>query len=253
MLLSNNKYNIVRVGDFATRANTKINYCLFSIGLCLDDYIMNNSIDCFIILSYSTIIWTFIEFILHISNTRNIKPMIYYYSKDDSQVVPYYIGLFLQGFQEGGCITTIGLYFGDRLFSFYHVIFLHIVIIFIVINVCNKTKTTKRNSIRQVNTSGSLITMSSVTLCNIKSLYEHQQHVYRQLSMFFVMIYVSSWWTFFVWYKGFRTVDVYIKDHHDQYIVQKYNLYDTVKVLSYDIIFEIAMAYLFFYRFLIYE
>ena len=26
-----------------------------------------------------------------------------------------YFGIFLQGFQEGGCITTIGLYFGDRL------------------------------------------------------------------------------------------------------------------------------------------
>jgi len=48
MFLTNNKYNIVRIGDFATKANTKINYCLFSIGLCLDDYIMNNSIDCFI-------------------------------------------------------------------------------------------------------------------------------------------------------------------------------------------------------------
>ena len=47
MFLTNNKYNIVRIGDFATKANTKINYCLFSIGLCLDDYITNNSIDCF--------------------------------------------------------------------------------------------------------------------------------------------------------------------------------------------------------------
>jgi len=251
MFLTNKKYNIVRIGDFATKANTKINYCLFSIGLCLDDYITNNSIDCFIILSYSTLIWTFIEFVLHISNTRRIKPMVFYYSKDNSQVVPHYLGLFLQGFQEGGCITTIGLYFGDRLFSFNHLIFLHILITFIVINVYNKKTSSERNSTRQVNTTGSLITMSAVTLCNLKTLYEHQQYFYRQLSMFFVMIYVSAWWTVSVWCKGFRTVDVYIKDQYDQYIIKKYSLYDTFIVLSYDVIFEIAMAYLFFFNVLL--
>ena len=93
--------------------------------------------------------------------------------------------------------------------------------------------------------------MSAVTLCNLKTLYEHQQYFYRQLSMFFVMIYVSAWWTVSVWCKGFRTVDVYIKDQYDQYIIKKYSLYDTFIVLSYDVIFEIAMAYLFFFNVLL--
>jgi len=250
MFLSNNKYNIVRVGDFATNANSKLNYGIFSIGLCLDDYVMNNSFDCFIILFYSTLIWTVIEFLLHITNTRCIKPMIFYYSNDNSQVVPHYVGLFLQGFQEGGCITTIGLYFGDRLNSFNHVIFLHTLIIFILVNVGIKKMSTERNSVRQVNTITSLVTMSTVTICNIKTLYEHQQHLYRQLTMFFVMIYVSSWWTFAVWYKGFRSVEVHMKDNRDQYIVKKNDVCDTFLVLSYDVIFEIAMAYVFFYRFI---
>ena len=61
-MLSNDRYNIVRIGDFATNANTKINYCLFSIALCLEEYITNNSTDCFMLLGYSTLIWTFIEF-----------------------------------------------------------------------------------------------------------------------------------------------------------------------------------------------
>ena len=51
--------------------------------------------------------------------------------------------------------------------------------------------------------------------------------------------------------KARRKVDVYIKDQYDQYIIKKYSLYDTFIVLSYDVIFEIAMAYLFFYRILI--
>ena len=252
MILSNDKYYIIRIGDFGTNANTKIYYCLFSIGLCLDDYIMNHSTDCFIILSYSTLIWTFIEFILHISNTRNMKPMFLYYSKDNSILVPQYLGIFLQGFQEGGCITTIGLYFGDRIISFKYIIFLHLLIAFIIINVCNKTKTKKQSSIRQVNTSGSLLAMATITLYDIKSLYENPSHLYRQVSMLFVMIYVSFFWTIIVWYKGFREVAVYIKDQDDKYIIKKDNLHDTIKVLLYDIIFEIGMAYLFFYRFLLY-
>lgn len=252
MLLTNDKYYIIRIGDFGTNANTKIYYCLFSIGLCLEEYITNHSVDCFIILSYSTLIWTFIEFILHISNTRNIKPMFFYYNNNNNNVlVPRYLGIFLQGFQEGGCITTIGLYFGDRIFNFYNIIFLHLLIIFIVINVCNKTKTKKHTSIRQVNTNGSLLIMASITLYDIKSLYENPLHLYRQLSMLFVMIYVSFFWTIIVWYKGFREVVVYIKDQNDQYIIKKSNLSDTIKVLAYDIIFEIGMAYLFFYNFLI--
>ena len=251
MILTNDKYYIIRIGDFATNANTKIYYCLFSLGLCLEDYITNHSTDCFIILSYSTLIWTFNEFLLHVSNIRNIKPMLFYTNKDNSIIVPHYLGIFLQGFQEGGCITTIGLYFGDRIFSFKYIIFLHLLIAFIIINVCNKKKTKKHTSIRQVNTNGSLILMASITLYNIKSLYENPLHLYRQFSMLFVMIYVSFFWTITVWCKGFREVVVYIKDQDDKYIIKKFTLHDTIKVLTYDIIFEIGMAYLFFYRFLL--
>ena len=251
MLLSNDQYNIVRIGDFATKANTKINYCLFSLGLCLEEYITNNSTDCFMILSFSTLIWTFIEFFLHASNTRIIKPMVYFYNKNDSVIVPHYLGLFLQGFQEGGCITTFGLYFGDRFFSFNHNVCLHVLISLIVLNVCNKTKTTKQTSVRQVNTTGSLIAMSSITLYNINSLYQYPEHRYRQISMFFVMMYVSSWWTITAWYNGFRKVIVYTKDNDGQTILKQNNFYDTAIVLSYDIFFEIAIAYLSFYNSLI--
>ena len=222
----------------------------FRLDLCLEEYITNNSIDCFIILSYSTLIWTFIEFLLHISNTRNIKPMFFYTNKNNSIIVPHYLSIFLQGFQEGSCITTIGLYFGDRIFSFKYVIFLHLLIAFIIINVCNQNKTKKHTSIRHVNTTGSLLLMAIITLYDIKLLYESPHHLHRQLSMLFVMIYVSFFWTITIWCKGFREVVVYIKDQDDKYIIKKFTLHDTIKVLIYDIIFEIGMVYLFFYRFL---
>lgn len=41
----NNKYYIVRNGDFATNGNTKIIYSLLAIILSLFDYYINNSFD----------------------------------------------------------------------------------------------------------------------------------------------------------------------------------------------------------------
>jgi len=75
--LIQNKYYIIRYGDFATNGNTKLGYGLFTLMLCMYEYIINNSLDCFIILLGSTTIWSFVELFLHISKTRVIKPMNY--------------------------------------------------------------------------------------------------------------------------------------------------------------------------------
>ncbi len=252
----NNKYYIVRIGDFATNANTKIYYCLFTLLLCIEEYITYNIIDCFIILGISTLIWSLIEFLLHISNTRVIKPMNLYYMNKKKEL-PSYLGIFLQGFQEGGCITTFGLYFGDRINNYNYCIFLHALISIIIINVLIKENKQIHSSKRQINTKSSLFLMGSVTLYNIMTLYYNPLHFRRQLSMFFIMIYMCSFWTFVAWYKGFRKVEIYIKNtrsskaelEDSQYIKKDYNAYDTFIVLAYDIIFEIGMAYLFFYNY----
>ena len=108
MSIVHDKYYIIRKGDFATNGNTKILYSFFSILICLDDYIFWNSTDCTYLLIGSTIIWSFIELFLHLSNTRIIKPM-YITLFGKKQEIPEYLGIILQGFQEGGLITTIGL------------------------------------------------------------------------------------------------------------------------------------------------
>ena len=73
--LFDNQYYMIRNGDFATNANTKIIYGLVSTGLCIDDYMNRNSLDCFVVLIGSTAVWSFVELMLHLSKTRNIKPM----------------------------------------------------------------------------------------------------------------------------------------------------------------------------------
>ena len=76
MSLLDTQYYIIRKGDFATNGNTKISYCIFALLLCIDDYINRSSTDCFILLFGSTTIWSLVELCLHISKTRNIKPML---------------------------------------------------------------------------------------------------------------------------------------------------------------------------------
>ena len=71
--------------------------------------------------------------------------------------------------------------------------------------------------------------------------------------MFLSMIYVSSIWTFFTWLKGFRTVEVYIKNNkpiieNQQYNKKLINKIDTFLILGYDVIFEIGVAYMLFYN-----
>lgn len=246
MELLNNRYYIVRNGDFATDGNTKILYCIFSILLSIEDYINNNSVNCLSIMIGSTFIWVLIEYILYITNTRIIKPM-YIYLWNNKIELHKYVSLFLQGFQEGGFITTVGLYFGDRLNSINHMLVFHSLIIFMIINIITKYNLIQ-SSKRQVNSKGSLILMGLSTVYNLKTIYQHPEHIMRQLKMFISMIYLSSIWTFFTWYKGFRTAEVYLKNENNEYIKKSPNNFEIFLILLYDIIFEIGIAYLTFYN-----
>ena len=120
MTLLDNKYYIIRRGDFATNGNSKILYTLFALVLCIEEYITRNITDCFSIMIGSTVIWTIIEFFLHSTKTRNIKPMYITNIYGNNHFIHKYYGILLQGAQEGGVVTTIGLYFGDRIFELYY-------------------------------------------------------------------------------------------------------------------------------------
>ena len=238
--LLNKEHYLVRYGDFGSDGNTKILYSLLSCCLAIDDYYSNNSTDCFFILIGSTIIWSIIELLLHLTSTRIMKTM-YLTFQDNTYVIPKYISLFLQGFQEGGFITTLGLYFGDRIFSFYHLIGLHLLIIIMILHILIKSNKVI-SSKRFVNSTGCLAIMMLFTIYNLFCFINKPLDRIRQLKFFIVMIYFSSIWTFFTWYGGFRNVDSYNNGKKES------NKTDTVLILLYDIIFEIGFAYLTFYN-----
>lgn len=246
MSLIENKYYIIRKGDFATNANTKILYSLFALTLCCEEYITTKQLDCFYIMTGSTGIWSIIEAYLHYTKTRIIDKMIITSGKDIYEL-PHFLGIILQGFQEGGFITTAGLYFGDRFFQLKYFIYLQLMIYFIIFNISYKRKL-QIASRRQVNTPGSLSLMGISTLYNIYHLYSHPQHFKRRFMMFMVMVYISSVWTIMSWYKGFRKVEVHILNNNETYSKKNHNIMDTIYVLGYDVIFEIGVAYLCFYN-----
>ena len=250
MTLYDNKYYIIRIGDFATNGNKKIIYSLFSIFLCLEEYINNNSYDCFVIMMGSTFVWTIIEIYLNVTKTRVIKPMYITLFNKNKYKLHKYVGIFLQGFQEGGVVTTFGLYFGDRLFDIKYLLFFHIFIFYIIINMTIKKSNEKIVSKRQINTPVSMGTMGYITLYNLKTLYQNPLHFYRQATMFLSMIYVCSIWTIIAYVKNFRKVEIHIKNNN-HYIVKNDTYMDAFLILGYDVIFEIGFAYLTFYNWFI--
>jgi len=253
MYLLDNKYYMIRNGDFATNANTKLIYGFVSGLLCIDDYINRGSSDCIMILITSTTAWSFVELYLHTSGTREIKPM-YIMLGNHKQRLPQSFGIILQGFQEGGVISTLGLYFGDRLYEMKSQIHMHMFIMLVVMNIFMK-KNKMKSSKRQVNSKGSLVLIGGASVYNMYMCYNHPEHIERQLSMFLVMIYICSYWTFFAWYRGFRSIEIHEPQMIEQgdgviqhYVVRQANYWETFCVMAYDIIFEIGMAYTFFYN-----
>jgi hypothetical protein len=251
MMMIHRKCYIIRKGDFAVDANKKIFYSLFSVALCLEDYRQKHSTDCFSIMAGSSIVWTLIETYLHVTNTRLMKPMYITRMNQRKILVPKPLAICLQGMQEGGVVTTFGLFFGDRLSEPGYLVMFHAFIGYILLNMSSKERISPNarvSSKRQVNTTGSLCLMGGITAYNIAELYHHPQHLQRQAGMFFAMIYVCAIWTLISYYKNFRGVEVQVKGRHtDHYRVRKSHT-DALIILGYDVIFEIGVAYITFYN-----
>ena len=238
------QYYIIRYGNFATNCNIKIMYGLISVVLGIDDYLSRGSTDCLVILIGSTSIWTIVELLLHTSETRVIKPMLFNVGEGTSIRVPLWLSLIVQGLQEGGLITTIGLYFGDRLEDTMSVIIFHVFLLLSLTNVCSQ-KSLTRSSKRMVNTDTSLGFIGCITSYDIySSSFLDKDNFLRQLRMFLVMVYFSAWWTCATWWIGSRGVEV--KDPVSNEVTSTKAA--TFFVLTYDVVFEIGFAYLIFYH-----
>jgi hypothetical protein len=244
--LIKNKYYIIRTGDFAINANKKIIYSLLAFILCFEEYHNNGRYECLKIMTGSTIIWSIIEYLLYVTNTRIIKPMFINYGNYKIEI-PKYLALLLQGLQEGGVVSTFGLYFGDRIYNYNYLILYNLFMLNMVINMNYKQTNTTILSKRQVNTFSSLVLMSIVTIYNISCLYRYPEHNLRSFKMCISMFYMSTIWTIMSYIKGFRKVSS-LEYRNNNYYIGDNNKRDTLFILGYDVIFEICSAYLTFYN-----
>lgn len=245
MNIIKDKYFIVRTGDFATDANKKIVYFLLACLLCLHDGITNKNREYLAVMTGSSVIWTLVELFLNETKTRIIKPMKITWNKNHL-ILNKYVGICLQGIQEGGVVTTIGLYFGDRFYSWYYQLLYHSIIFYMMVNMLNKKSNTNILSKRQVNTPVSLCLMGSATIFNALIVIYNPYHFYRTLNMFIAMVYLCSIWTILSYHKSFRKVEVYL--YNNNYTRKQDNLIDAVLILGYDVVFEIGIAYITFYN-----
>lgn len=241
-----NKYYIIRTGDFATDANKKLIYIFLSCLLCLHDSIVKKNVEYFAVMIGSSIIWTAIELFLNVQKVRIIKPMKLTWN-NKSIILNKYTGICLQGIQEGGVVTIIGLYFGDRFYSGFYQCFYHLLITYMALNMIKKKSNTKALSRRQINTPGSICLMSGATIFNAWIIINNPSQFYREINMFISMIYICSIWTAISYYKNFRKVEVYIYNNNN-YTRKSENLMDAFLILGYDVIFEIGIAYITFYN-----
>ena len=244
-IVGNSKeYYIIRYGNFATNGNIKLLYGMLSVCLSVEDYVSRGSHDCIKILLGSTTIWTIVELYLHMSGTRVIKPMKIRI-QEITYTAPLWSSLLVQGLQEGGLITTLGLYFGDRINDPISIIVFHVFLLFSIINVCAQ-KNLPKSSKRMVNTNASLGFIGSITLYDLYVMTILDRVEYnRQLNMFLVMIYFSAWWTCATWWVGSRGVEVIDPKKRNKVLTS--SMY-TFSVLFYDVVFEIGFAYLIFYN-----
>lgn len=71
--------------------------------------------------------------------------------------------------------------------------------------------------------------------------------------MLSVMVYICTWWTFIAWYRGFRSVEVHVKQDirengQQEYITKNNTITDVFAILGYDVLFEVGISYLIFYN-----
>jgi hypothetical protein len=171
-------------------------------------------------------------------------------------ILPTALGALLQGVQEGGVVTAVGLYYGDRICDITILARLHLFIAVVIANVWMRDTNVGTNVVaskRQVNTSGSMMLIIAATAFDMMMLWKHPEHIYRQMAMLSVMVYICAWWTFVAWYRGFRSVEVHVKrdtreNDHQEYIMKSATTTELFAVLGYDVLFEVGIAYLVFYN-----
>ena len=220
-------YYIIRNGAFATKGEIKLLYSFISIYMCQD----NSEYTYLFVISTSG--WTLVELVLQTYGTRKIHDMTFF-----GQPLHRAFSVLLQGAQEGGFVCVYGIWFADRLATHWNYLVLSNMFILSMIVVNGyRTPITEQNASRRCITSFyPLLALTTTCIANTYAILYIETD--RPIRMFFVMILLGTIWTSGQVGLGMRSVS---------HGMEPATTMETFAILMFDVLVEIACAYLPFY------
>jgi hypothetical protein len=220
-------YYILRFSNFARSGNIKLIYTTISLLMCF------GSFEYFLLYSISTIIWSFIEFILQKLKIRKMSSMFLSWNNNYYNV-PIPFNYLLQGSMEAGFIITFGIYFSDYPeYKFISLLF----ILFHTLYLSYNQETNIVHSKRLVNKEFPLSFLLTLTI--IDMIYIYISKNLRALMILYNMILIGSVWTLSHVIMKTRRV---VTDNN----IECSSL-EIFKILAFDVIIEMGIMYIPFY------
>ena len=235
---------IIRGPDFGSNFEQKLWLALFAVLLMLWDVFRQKRYDYFWVFLTGTIIWSLAELSLQTTGAR-VMPLRELYGA----ILPLPISTLLQGMAEGAFVAVFGLFVGDRLQNKqtrgFALILLFGICVLLLIRAFFPETTEVSDLIvppsrRNIFAPRALVFLACMTVFNIIFWIIYKVHQKRILSMALVMVAVVTTWTLEQVLIGSRWVETF---NALTGTYQSASAIVTFLVFSFDIIFEMMMAY----------
>lgn len=220
-------YYILRFSNFARSGNIKLIYTIISLLMCY------SSFEYFLLYCISTIIWSFIEFILQKLGIRKMSTMFLSWNNIYFNV-PNPFNYLLQGSMESGFIITFGIYFSDYpKYKFLSLLLIFLHTLFLSYN----QETNIIHSKRLVNSEFPILFLLTLTFIDMYCIYISKN--LRGLMILYNMILIGSIWT--ISHVIMKTRRVVTDRNIECSSLEIFN------ILTFDVIIEMSVMYIPFY------
>ena len=218
--------NMFRHGAFATSGEVKVAFTIIAWLLCEGNAEYKK------LFLVSSVIWALVEAWLQYRGTRKIASMMFW-----GNALPLPVSLALQGTQEAGFVVIYGIFFADRLATHWkYILYSNAGVLALIMWNGRNKKIERRASRRCITAPLPLLLLGSTIIVNIIGLIALEAE--RPLRMLFCMTILGAVWTLGQVIAGLRSVETDAGPGTGM---------ETFAVLAFDVIIELACAYLPFY------
>ncbi len=242
-----NSIYMIRGGGFGSNFEIKLLMIIITIVAIIYDWRINKRNDYLWIFMTGSLLWFGVELFLQLAGNRIVAKSLLF-----NRPLPIMISALIRGLSEGSVIAIIGIFFADRFLQHKYRIFwiavffiLNLLIIILVINQYQPAIYPGGSvpSRRQIFVPAAVIFMITMIIIDV-IWYSRADFVSRKRGMFMlaVMIVFGSIWTTSEYLCHTRWIEILTAGSF-----QHAEFFTEIFVLSYDVIVEIALAYLPFF------